>query len=139
MISCSVTVLIREERSASCVVCIISGSVDGALFVRESKEYMHLVGWMVKLTIGWTHLVYAVQNAELDAVRNALGSKQWCHKPCCPGPRLEKRGVTHLGRYAFKAPVPVTYKEHQKVPSLKGDPPPRHRSVLEAKNPLARP
>lgn len=124
MISCSVTVLIREERSASCVVCIISGSVDGALFVRESKEYMHLVGWMVKLTIGWTHLVYAVQNAELDAVRNALGSKQWCHKPCCPGPRLEKRGVTHLGRYAFKAPVPVTYKEHQKVPSLKGDPPP---------------
>lgn len=125
MISCSVTVLIREERSASCVVCIISGSVDGALFVRESKEYMHLVGWMVKLTIGWTHLVYAVQNAELDAVRNALGSKQWCHKPCCPGPRLEKRGVTHLGRYAFKAPVPVTYKEHQKVPSLKGDPPPR--------------
>lgn len=124
MISCSVTVLIREERSASCVVCIISGSVDGALFVRESKEYMHLVGWTVKLTIGWTHLVYAVQNAELDAVRNALGSKQWCHKPCCPGPRLEKRGVTHLGRYAFKAPVPVTYKEHQKVPSLKGDPPP---------------
>lgn len=124
MISCSVTVLIREERSASCVVCIISGSVDGALFVRESKEYMHLVGWMVKLTIGWTHLVYAVQNAELDAVRNALGSKQWCHKPCCPGPRLEKRGVTHLGRYAFKAPVPVTYKEHQKVPSLKGAPPP---------------
>lgn len=125
MISCSVTVLIREERSASCVVCIISGSVDGALFVRESKEYMHLVGWMVKLTIGWTHLVYAVQNAELDAVRNALGSKQWCHKPCCSGPRLERRGVTHLGRYAFKAPVPVTYKEHQKVPSLKGDPPPR--------------
>lgn len=125
MISCSVTVLIREERSASCVVCIISGSVDGALFVRESKEYMHLVGWTVKLTIGWTHLVYAVQNAELDAVRNALGSKQWCHKPCCSGPRLERRGVTHLGRYAFKAPVPVTYKEHQKVPSLKGDPPPR--------------
>lgn len=32
---------------------------------------------------------YVVQNAELDTIQNALGSKQLCHKPTCQSTILE--------------------------------------------------